>query len=241
VKVFVISLKRSPERRNHIRQQLESLGINFEFFDAVDGKAETNHGLFRNYNYSKRLWLTSGRMPSAGELGCYASHYLLWQKCVDLHEPILIIEDDAQVDEQLRKLLTVIAQKVNEYGFLRLEEATKSCQLFVKESHSNYSIGFMSENFNGTRSYAIAPQAAEKLLNGSKRWCMPVDNYIGSLYLHGMPSFLLQPSVIRNPGDFNSTIQLGEERRAKWYRKISRELYSLYKKVQMQKCNKQYQ
>ncbi len=167
--------------------------------------------------------------------------YVMWKQRGEKAKGFLIIEDDAQVDEQLRKLLTVIAQKVTKYGFLRLEEATKSCQLFVKESHSNYSIGFMSENFNGTRSYAIAPQAAEKLLNGSQRWCMPVDNYIGSLYLHGMPSFLLQPSVIRNSGDFNSTIQLGEEKRAKWYRKISRELYSLYKKVQMQKCNKQYQ
>ena len=34
-----------------------------------------------------------------GELGCFASHYLLWEKCLELNEPIVVIEDDAQLEE----------------------------------------------------------------------------------------------------------------------------------------------
>lgn len=44
----------------------------------------------------------------------------------------------------------------------------------------------MTNNFGGTRSYALSPSSARKLLDNSKRWCMPVDNYIGSMYLHNM-------------------------------------------------------
>ena len=82
MKVFVISLKRSPDRRRYIEKQLDDLNIKFEFFDAVDGRAEPPHPLFENYNYAKRLWLTSGRMPSKGELVVYGSHYLLWLKSI---------------------------------------------------------------------------------------------------------------------------------------------------------------
>ena len=42
MKVFVISLKRSPERRRYIEKQLDDLNIKFEFFDAVDGRNNTN-------------------------------------------------------------------------------------------------------------------------------------------------------------------------------------------------------
>lgn len=233
MKICVISLKRSPERRENIKKQLDALGLEFEFFDAVDGRAEPPHQLFSNYDYAKRLWLTSGKLPSRGELGCYASHYLIWQKCVRSKQSILVIEDDASINSNISRFLSTIEQKVNQYGFLRLEPETERCELFAKEECSEYSISFMSNNFGGTRSYAIAPHAAQKLIEGSVRWCMPVDNYIGSLYLHKMPSYLFKPFLVENPEEFGTTIQLGEEEKAKWYRKPSREIYSLYRKLIM--------
>ncbi|WP_158120193.1 glycosyltransferase family 25 protein [Vibrio metoecus] len=238
MKIFVISLKRSPERRENIKRQFDVLGLEFEFFDAVDGRVEPPHPLFSNYNYFKRLWLTSGRMPSKGELGCYASHYLLWDKCVKLNESILVIEDDAAINSKLVDLFATIERKVHEYGFLRLEPETERCQLFTKEDNGSYQIAFMSNNFGGTRSYAISPNAANKLLLGSKQWCMPVDNYIGSLYIHHMPSYLFKPYVVENPEDFGTTIQLNEEDEAKWFRKPIREFYSVYRKLAMYCHNK---
>ncbi|MCG9723768.1 glycosyltransferase family 25 protein [Vibrio brasiliensis] len=244
MKICVISLKRSPERRENIKKQLDALGLEFEFFDAVDGRAEPPHPLFAKYDYFKRLWLTNGRMPSKGEMGCYASHYLIWQKCVASGESILVIEDDSYVKPVIVDLLPHIEDKIEQYGFLRLEPETTKCNLFMKEESDTYSISFMDNNFGGTRSYAISPQAAQKLLNGSERWCMPVDNYIGSLYLHDMPSYQMYPTIIptleEHPEEFGTTIQLGEEEKAKWYRKISRELYSVYRKFVMKLFNNKY-
>ncbi|HDZ9284767.1 TPA: glycosyltransferase family 25 protein, partial [Vibrio cholerae] len=93
MKIYVISLKNSLDRRASIEQQMTSHGLKFEFFDAIDGRIDPPHPLFANYDYTKRLWLTSGKMPMRGELGCYASHYLLWQKCVELNAPIVVLED----------------------------------------------------------------------------------------------------------------------------------------------------
>jgi glycosyl transferase family 25 len=40
-KVFVISLRRATERREHISKQMQEQNIPFEFIDAVDGRTLT--------------------------------------------------------------------------------------------------------------------------------------------------------------------------------------------------------
>ncbi|MDG1153236.1 MAG: glycosyltransferase family 25 protein, partial [Alphaproteobacteria bacterium] len=41
IKIFVLNLKRSPERRKLIQSQMEKFGLKFEFIDAVDGNELT--------------------------------------------------------------------------------------------------------------------------------------------------------------------------------------------------------
>ncbi|MDF4907562.1 glycosyltransferase family 25 protein, partial [Vibrio parahaemolyticus] len=40
MKVFVVSLDRSLDRRERIEEKLKQQGITFEFFDAVDGSVD---------------------------------------------------------------------------------------------------------------------------------------------------------------------------------------------------------
>ncbi|MGJ8647764.1 MAG: glycosyltransferase family 25 protein [Marinomonas colpomeniae] len=240
MKIFVISLKRSVERRTWMAAQLSEQGVDFEFFDAIDGHAEPPNKLFDNYDYFKRLWLTSGKMPSKGELGCYASHYLLWKKCALSNESVLVIEDDAKIKLNFASMLPTIENEVLAYGFLRLEDKNDKGELYLKEEKSNCSVAFMTNNFGGARCYVLTPGAAQKLLSKSDRWCMPVDNYMGSIYLHNMPCYIFNPSVVENPEEFITTIQLGEEKKAPLYRKLTREIYSGYRKAMMKEYNKKY-
>lgn len=226
ISVFVISLKRSPERREYIATQLDAQDIKFTFFDAIDGSNQKNP-LFERYNYKKRLWLTGGRMPSKGEMGCYGSHYSLWQICVDLDRPIVIVEDDAGICTQAAQALVRVEENIEEYGFLRLEKVENSATITMKQQ-PEYTIRRINKNFWGTRSYAIAPWAAKKLLAGSKRWSVPVDNYIGANFLHGMESYHLSPNFAENLCEFESSIQISSNDKTPLYRKPSRELYTLY-------------
>lgn len=41
-----------------------------------------------------------GRELSDGEKACFASHYRLWQECVKLNEPIMILEDDVEFSDE---------------------------------------------------------------------------------------------------------------------------------------------
>lgn len=225
MKIFIINLKRSVERRQNADAKMAAQNVDYSFFDAVDGNQD--HPLFNDYDYKKRLWLTSGKMPSKGELGCYASHYLLWMKCISLNEPIIILEDDFIIKENFHEHMDLLEQKTREYGFLRIQAPIRG-RMHLVDSGAKHSIHLMEDNFGLTGGYAISPQAASALIK--HRWSLPVDCFIGLPFIHGVASFIYEPYIIEQTSDFPTTIQTSMPS-SKWYRKPTRELYSIYKKI----------
>lgn len=225
MKVCVISLKRSSERRQNMIEQMAAHGVDFEFFDAVDGQLE--HPLFTDYDYKKCLWLTSGKMPTRGEMGCYGSHYLLWMHCVAINQPIVVLEDDVILQPAFKNTISMLSEAITHFEFIRLEPLRKGKEKQVL-TRAEYSISIMEDNFNGAVGYAISPCAAAKLIK--HRWSLPVDCFIGLSYLHNMTSYVINPSIISFDAVVPTTVQSGFSKTA-WYRKPSRELYTFYKKL----------
>ena len=100
--VYVISLARATDRRRAICEQLDAVqGVSYEIVDAVDGStlnlADYQHRLRQDLcraHYSSEM--------SVGEIGCFLSHYNLWQRMVDEQTPYaLIMEDDAVCADDL--------------------------------------------------------------------------------------------------------------------------------------------
>ncbi|MCC4797879.1 glycosyltransferase [Enterovibrio norvegicus] len=228
--VFVISLKRSAERREKIAKEMAEKNISFTFFDAVDGH-QGSPELAVDYDYSKRLWLTSGYMPSKGELGCYASHYALWIKCLEIGEPIVVCEDDITLSYEAAHILSLALENVHKYGFLRLEAVEPGSERLPVEHIHNGTINLMKDNYGGTRAYAISPAAAMRLVK--HRWCFPVDCFIGANFIHGQFSYQMEPLFVQLHGEDGSTVQDSVKNRTPLYRKPSREFYTLYKKVML--------
>lgn len=228
--IFVISLKRSVERREKIAKEMESKNISFSFFDGIDGH-QCLPMLAADYNYSKRLWLTSGKMPSKGELGCYASHYSLWLKCIELGEPIVICEDDIELHSNAKRIAEYALKAAETYGFVRMQsvcEGSATTQVYQDEE---FTLNLMKDNYGGLCAYAISPKAAARLVK--HRWCLPVDCFVGANYLHGQYSYQLEPCFMDAHIGELSTIQHEQPPKAPLYRKLSRELYTLYKKIML--------
>ncbi len=60
------------------------------------------------------------KFMSLGELGCYASHYSLWEKCIELNEAICILEDDITLKEDFKEGLDFLEKHIQELGYIRL-------------------------------------------------------------------------------------------------------------------------
>lgn len=98
---FVINLKSAPERLAHMRSEFERIGVEFERFDAVDGRVEIN-----NYPMTAVLPPMLLRPRSPRELGCLLSHYELWRLIASgFDEYGAVFEDDLFVDRRLPLLL----------------------------------------------------------------------------------------------------------------------------------------
>ncbi|EAL1780048.1 glycosyltransferase family 25 protein, partial [Campylobacter jejuni] len=135
MKVFIINLERSLDRKEHMKKQIQKLfeknpslknKLEFIFFKAIDAKNK-EHLEFKDHFPWWGSWVL-GRELSDGEKACFASHYKLWQECVKLDEPIIILEDDVEFsDEFLNNGVEYIDELLkSKYEYIRL------CYLFDK-------------------------------------------------------------------------------------------------------------
>ena len=90
--IYIINLEKSTDRKAYMQAQFDQLFLaNTEqaihFFKAINGKENPNHPLFQRYNEKKRLNV-KGYPLTLNQLGCYASHYSMWEKCVELDSPL---------------------------------------------------------------------------------------------------------------------------------------------------------
>lgn len=104
MKVFLINLKRSADRRYRVTKQLQNQGILYEIVEAVDG-AELSRASLLEYYENKETTLPSGF------LACGISHYKVYQKIVEEEIPIsLILEDDVVLDSSFHSIIDRIKQ-----------------------------------------------------------------------------------------------------------------------------------
>jgi len=195
MKIFIISLKNNPERRISIDKQLKDCNLNYSFFDAIDGR-KIHHSLFDKYNEKKSI-LRNRRPLSGGEKGCYASHYLLWEKCIDINEPIVILEDDCHIKVNFEDALSKVSKVINTYNFIRLQEPKKGTKHKVA-SFDQFSLNYFTKYPYGTMGYVISPVMAQKLIIASKEFIEPVDVMFSHFWEHKQAMYGLSPHCIQD-------------------------------------------
>ncbi|WP_233710452.1 glycosyltransferase family 25 protein [Helicobacter salomonis] len=132
---------------------------------------------------------------SLGQLGCFASHFLLWQECVKLQKPIIVLEDDVlptfdfyeKCHLSLEAINTELAQVVRLYALYFKRHQIKSAL-----TH-DFDWIFSPAGGMGTQGYILSPQGAQKLLDACPpQWILPVDTYMDAHYTHHAKTLTLK-------------------------------------------------
>ena len=107
--IYVINLKRSPERRLHIQRQLDARGLSYQFIDAID-KFDLKSSQYRSkisrtlgideanmeYKYSHSKANKEQSHNRLGHLACLLSHIKTYNLILENNDDIAcILEDDA--------------------------------------------------------------------------------------------------------------------------------------------------
>lgn len=118
--VFVISLVRATERRSHVENEFSKIGMEFSYFDGVDGTAEQANLLNKTDQTAWRRFMGAEITP--GHLGCYASHVELWRKIGENGKLALVCEDDVTFLPEFPDALKTALQMQNDWDICRFSK-----------------------------------------------------------------------------------------------------------------------
>ncbi|XP_067662552.1 probable inactive glycosyltransferase 25 family member 3 isoform X2 [Haliotis asinina] len=186
--VYVINLRRRPERRERMIATLYELGIKAKFVDAVDGK-------LLNDTYMDSLGIDmlpgyadpySHRALTLGEIGCFLSHYFIWVEMMEKgYERILVFEDDVRFEAYFRKkfkyMLKEAQDHVPNWELIYLgRKILQSRQEFLVKGTEN--LVWPSYSY-WTLSYILKRSGTKKLLDQKPLGKMiPVDEFLPIMF-----------------------------------------------------------
>ncbi len=179
-----------------MQRLLAQLSINHEFFDAIDA---SNGQHIKVSRYDERLAkLMFGRDLTPAEVGCFASHFLLWQRCADSAEPLIIMEDDVDILPEFSRSLDVTASVIRSLQIARLCVRTNRRFKKVATLSGGFELIRYFKGPRGTQCYALSPEGARRLVRFSDVWTEAVDMYLDAFWRHGVPCWAIQPFHVRH-------------------------------------------
>lgn len=192
MRVIVINLPEMSERRVHIERQLAAQQVPFSFFEGVDFR--TDRRRYFHHCDEQRFQLLTGRAPTVGELGCYASHLMLWRTCRLLDEPVLVLEDDAMLASDFGEALPNLERLTERFGFIRLQPGkTRGGKVVYR--HRQRRVDYCARFPHGLIAYAINPAVADAFIRKSRVFRAPVDVFVKRFWEHGQPLYSIAPAL----------------------------------------------
>lgn len=184
MRAYVIGLGRIPESFEsamRVYTHLKSDGLDVAFHEGTYGDeveeifAQENRQLhpisFKGNPVDEEYTRSSMRL---GVMACFHSHWRLWQRCVQLDEPILIFEDDVIFE---RGWLEV------EWHDVLLVATGKSvykddwyAEKLYNPSGEPQAVPLNRKVMPGAVGYGLTPQGAAKLLACYQKTFLPADN-----------------------------------------------------------------
>jgi len=197
---FVITI--DPKGPTETVSRLNKEGFDVEIFEGVKGK-DLNDSYIKSivsplvyYNLRDNIKYDLSSISNKSELGCSLSHALLWQKCIDLDNPIIIFEDDfiSKNDFSYNKLMEYYDEaKKYDVGVLRFG-------IIVYDNNKNYDYKIISDNLYhgfslGNQGYIITPYAAKILLEKFIPLEITADRYINLIMYQNKDLVVLNTSI----------------------------------------------
>lgn len=194
MKAFVITIRGheySEESANRCITSAHKHGLHVEKFTAVT--KDTVEELMRNYNLTwtwangntekitcpitglEQFPYTSGDLRN--KMACSMSHFLLWNLCVQLNEPILILEHDAVFIRELPVIDFHGAIQINDphgggyrgkhHSREMIERGTTGVHPLSRKRPEDSKI---PDGFSGNSAYIVKPWAAQEFIGAFNKY-----------------------------------------------------------------------
>src|SRR5690554_1354271 len=240
-KIVVLTLERAQDRQARIARLLEEASITYDFFKGTDG-AGTNNPIVKLYDEKLRI-RTKGQSLSPGQLGCFASHYRIWQQCVSERRSYLVLEDDVTFDPLLLKEFLASAHEFpEEAGCIRLfDNKTRNHEAIPILSVGSFTLMRYTKGPMSTMGYYLTPGAAKKFLAQTSPVFLPVDIFMDRYWHNNVQCCGISPGFVFHDYGFKSMIGYSKRlKRRPLSERLFRELFSLKEHWKRYRYNQQF-
>ena len=161
MKIFIINLLKYKSRRRFQLLQAKKLDLDITFIDAVDASELHANVLQDSANYWTRPIRTT-------DIGCYMSHKNVLEKVSEENNKCLILEDDAILSSNIKKILKTISEIEDLNDCIYNLEYWPGKYILGKEpiyKDNLINIHKIYKKKPGAAGYIISPKIAKKLLN----------------------------------------------------------------------------
>ncbi|WP_449543510.1 glycosyltransferase family 25 protein [Enterobacter ludwigii] len=217
MRIFIINLKSSPERRAKMEAQLNALGLPHEFIEAVDGKL-----MSENERKSVSQKINYAFVP--GEIGCALSHQKIYKKMIeDNIENAFILEDDVILNESFKKIAQTLIIPSDKSTVVLLSRPNKYFKKPLKKITGSYHL-HKTQQATTAHCYALNKKAAQSLLNGlypiwmtADKWSLFEDLSMISVYsVMPTPVHLSDESKASTINVFEDGLAIHKEKKRIW-------------------------
>lgn len=211
--IFVVNMKHHADRREAAAAQLARVGLTPTFFEAVNGREMPASDAALQDVPGRLRRAAKPLMP--GEMGCYLSHWRIFEKMVAEDVPMaLVLEDDLVIADELPAVLDALARDglppfdliklaISETGLSRSFDAIVDLTAESKlVRHHNVC--------NSTVAYVITKAGAQRFLEYGMPIRYPIDVAMNRSWRHGLNILGVRPWPVFHDHDFESVI--GQER-----------------------------
>lgn len=145
-----------------------------------------------------------GKLSRPGVIGCFYSHYHLWQRCVELGEPIMIFEDDVKFYRGWHPVEFdgVLILSLGKSSYMSDPQKT------YLENPTGVPMARKWRNFSmpGASGNAITPAAAQALCKLYRSYWSPADNAINQFVCSiQISNYLMGRNTLPEEGNISMT------------------------------------
>lgn len=191
--ILVVSLETAVARREAFAARAGGTSLAWRFFNACTGPAP---GMTIDEPAIRR---NKGRTMSKGEIGCYASHFSIWQDMIARNvRQAIVLEDDTVVDWAYLEPLARTDLRGEGIDYLRLYAKKPTWQRVVRRDflqHSRTIVELIGLAY-GTQGYAITLEGARRLAAHCQIVRRPIDDEMDRSWAHDLPNLALYPTPI---------------------------------------------
>jgi glycosyl transferase, family 25 len=221
VGVWLINLQRDTQRLASMHEQLTSLGLPYQRFEAVDGKARLDQLLTRVDVQAYERNMGSRVLP--GKMGCYASHVEVWALLAQSHYDVaLILEDDVVFHDDFANSLSIAIRAKQHWDTIRFN--CIRAKLPISQGQLGpYKLNAYAGPFTGNAAYLVHRTVAQRILPNLWPQTRAFDHELNRFFHHEFRQMGLEPfSSHVDDGNVSSITGVGFSSRTKlkWFQRL---------------------